>query len=92
MGSGTIGWMKALSDKDIEYRRGYGKQYYIRKQLGEIGAVHWRQARRNKLPYCRYCKSRSLYDLLPADGGLLRRICRNCGQSDLYVSGSLPAR
>jgi hypothetical protein len=88
----TIGGMKTVSDKDVEYHREYGKQYYIRKQLGEIGTVPWRQARGNKLPYCFHCKTRSVYDLLPAEGGLLQRVCRNCGQGDLYVSGSLPAK
>jgi hypothetical protein len=85
MRSGTIGLMKPVSDKDVEYRREYGKQYYIRKQLGEIGTVPLRQARQNKLPYCFHCKTRAWYDFVPAEDGLLRRICQNCGQDDLDV-------
>ena len=84
--------MKPLSDKDVEYHREYSKQHYIKQQLGEISTVPWRHARQNKLPYCFHCKTRALYDFVPAEGGLLRRICQNCGQGDLYISGSLPAR
>ena len=80
--------MKIASDKDVEYHREYSKQYYIKKQLGEIGTV----PRLNKLPYCSYCKTRAGYDVVPAEDGLLRRICQNCGQGDLYINGSLPAR
>ncbi|MDQ3829778.1 MAG: hypothetical protein M3361_10835 [Candidatus Tectomicrobia bacterium] len=84
--------MKPLSDKDVEYHREYSKQYYIKKQLGEIGTVPRRQAQQNKLPYCFHCKTRAWYDVVPAEGGLLQRVCRNCGQGDLYVSGNLSAR
>jgi hypothetical protein len=84
--------MKTVSAKDIEYRREYAKQYYIRKQLGEISTAPPQQRRPKKPPYCHYCKTRSLYDLLPAEDGLLQRVCRNCGQGDLYISGTQPPR
>ncbi len=77
--------MKPLSDKDVEYHREYSKQYYIKKQLGELSHAPRQQAGRKKLPYYDHCKNRSLYDLLPIEGGIVQRVCQACGQGDLYV-------
>jgi hypothetical protein len=88
----TIGVMKTLSDKDVEYKREYGKQYYIKKQLEEISAAPRQQVRGNALPYCQYCKSRTEQIFIPAEDGLFRKVCQTCGKGDLYVGSSNPAR
>ena len=92
MRSGTIGLMKPVSDKDVEYHREYSKQHYIKKQLGEIGHAPLQQAQEERLPYCWHCKHRSLFDVLPVEDGIVQHVCRRCGQGDLFVDSEEAVR